>query len=262
MLAERVRPPLLSRLVARLGKGGPLSISGLVQVLGHGEVFQEFRKLVRQYLPEQEMEILSERNEEERAEAFCAAFSQRYFPIGAHEYDFLVARIPVLLHGLSGDDYHSVDDWRPEFLLLGLLAQTPYIDDARVYWLEVAQDIVAMELLERIPDDGYSPAGLAQLLMGSRFEPALLVGEIINHSTGNALWDVDEEMGAEYPEWGREEVEHLTELWGEFQARDRPLNDLLDWLREDLPAHFEQLLDFIDFKLGKGVPHEQLKLPI
>src|SRR3990167_4456056 len=135
MTAERVQvadspAPMvwpLTYLADRL-KVGPPVLSEIVNGLVDIEWMERFLKLIRDFLPDHEEEILSTRRNQ-RAWRFCRLFDRKYFPLGVTNPGFgthnLLYRLPVQLMGMSYDVYHDLD-LRPGYLLLMSLVPYPY----------------------------------------------------------------------------------------------------------------------------------------
>jgi len=119
-LAQRLKvgPPILSEIV-----------NGFVDI----EWMERFLKLIRDFLPEYEEDILS-RPCNQRAWRFCRIFDRKYFALGVTNPAFgtheLLYRLPIQLMGMSYDVYHDLD-LRPGYLLLMSLVPYPYQGDER-----------------------------------------------------------------------------------------------------------------------------------
>lgn len=255
-------PVSMRALAVALRQAGPPSISELASAIGYGEGFSDFQKLITDFLPGRAREILSLPGEERRVWAFCELFSERYFPIyEVDSYANLAAYIPIRFHGVPEDDFHNPTDWNPGFLLMAVLGETPFPEEGfRSVWMDVAAQLVPREMLERLPPRGYPHEHLHEVLDGTRFQGAVTVAEILDHSTGCPLLDYSDADFGDGPQWDREEVDGGTEMWQECRQILEPVDKLEKWLEEDLPAHFEQLLNFLERK--QEVAREQLKLPI
>ncbi len=105
---------------------GPPALSHLLALFGQAEEYGEFTRLVREFLPDLELEILGQ-GALDGASAFAEAFGARYFPLGHLEPGFmesledLTRWVPVHVQGLAWDDYHDLPNWRPGFVLASLL---------------------------------------------------------------------------------------------------------------------------------------------
>ena len=54
--------------------------------------------------------------------------------------------------------------------------------------------------------------------------------------------------------WDDEVIAEGTEEWRKARAIIESVNGLADWLEDDLPAHFAEMLDFILGRLGNINP--------
>ena len=122
----------LSWLAGRLQVGPPQLqelISGFVDI----EVMEKFLKLVRDYLPEHEAEILAEPLRQ-RVYRFCTLFAKQYYPLpfGAQQNTManFVIGLPVEILGMSYEQYHDLN-FRPGYLLLLSLVIYPYEGEER-----------------------------------------------------------------------------------------------------------------------------------
>jgi len=69
-------PPVFPlSVLARMLMGGPPSLAYFIELLEQGESFSGFRDLIREYLPEHEVNIMAE-DLDRRAWRFCQLFSQ------------------------------------------------------------------------------------------------------------------------------------------------------------------------------------------
>ncbi|MBI2328728.1 MAG: hypothetical protein HYU85_03720, partial [Chloroflexi bacterium] len=74
-------PPVFPlSVLARKLMSGPPSLAYFMELLEQGESFAGFRDLVREYLPEHEVNIMAE-DLDRRAWRFSQLFSQYYFPL-------------------------------------------------------------------------------------------------------------------------------------------------------------------------------------
>ena len=246
----------LAVLATRLRSAGPPSLSHLVQLLSGVEHFEDFLELVRQYLPECEAEILLKRTVGDQVQLFTNRFSDRYFPLHdgfwiENGYEDLTAYVPLILQGISWDDYHEIaeigESWRPGYQLLFTLAENPFevYEGARVPLLEACAEIVPQSLVQRIPAGGYAPDALRQLLEGTEFEGAAAAADWLCSNTGTLFldWPSDAEHDVQ---WTPENIRELTEEWQKAKVIIDRLHALAEWLEVNPPQRFGQLLDFID----------------
>lgn len=239
--------PIVSGLARSLRRGPPLP-SHLVSLMQSSEAYARFLELVREYLPEHEREILAESSEWGRIAAFINRFADGYFPLdeGAETYEDFIAGIPVLVQGISYDAYHEMPSyWRPGLLLMTYLVESPYEDEGRVALGEECLGYVSQALLWRVPQRGFSPETLEQIVSGSRYQALGSWARILWHSTGRFFLDVDfDSLAYEDLSWDRETVESLTQDWLQAEATVQAVFQLAEWLEEDPPTRFEEMLSF------------------
>ena len=116
-------PPVfpLSVLAHKL-MSGPPSLAYFMELLEQGESFIGFRDLIREYLPESEVNIMAE-DLDRRAWRFSQLFSRKYFPLHENtlsdEYGIgdLVGGIPFQPLGFSYEGYHAFTGFRQGYIL-------------------------------------------------------------------------------------------------------------------------------------------------
>ncbi|MEK7848623.1 MAG: hypothetical protein AAB270_06840 [Chloroflexota bacterium] len=269
MRAGQARGPLTG-LVQLLRQARPPRLSLLVEWLEGARAFEDFKRLVREFLPDQEQEILGAGGPYDMVAAFVPTFGERYFPLadgvsGDWTFSDLLQFIPIEVYGLEFDDYHELPHYRLGFILASLLVdfETEMGLDGegiRVTAVEAAAKQLPRELLQRIPERGYSLKALAAAL-GDQYPGLLYHARHLCHETGNGFLDVTQEgLWPEPPEWSRELVEELTEEWEEARKMMDESGRFLQWLEENPEEHFSELLDFLEGK--PKVPPEQMPLPL
>lgn len=244
----------LSVLAGRLRWLGVPSLSVLIGRLEGAEEYEDFVALVREFLPEREQEVLSESTPQSQVAVFASHFEVRYFPLDdsfkmgdIESYGDLTRFIPVIPLGLSYDEYQLMaSDWRPGFQLLTYLVENPFGEE-RAALAEACQEYVSSSLLERVPEKGLSPGELNRLTEGAQFKALADWARIIWHDTGNFFLDVDlEELWSGIPlSWDRETTDELTRQWQQAERIQQEILGLVEWLEQDPPARFEELLNFI-----------------
>lgn len=253
---EQQKKEPLEFLARMLKRAAPPSLPALVGYLRDYEEYEEFIRLVKEFLPEYEREILRQDTPSSQMAAFASRFEDRYFPLeatlksgDAEEYMQLTGRIPAVLMGMSYDDYEIItSEGRSGMQLLTYLFETGFIDTGeRVSLAEACGQHVPRELLDLVPEGGFSCSLAHQLLDKTRYEPAALWADYINQNTGNFFLDTDYEMfsAGTGPEWVRAEVEALTPLWQQAELHNEETNSFTEWLEKDLPANFKELLEFM-----------------
>ncbi|MDP3062707.1 MAG: hypothetical protein Q8O40_05800 [Chloroflexota bacterium] len=249
----------LSVLAQRL-QAAPPSLGALLNLIAGAEGFEDFQKLVREYLPDCEHDILAGQPREQVA-AFAQHFRVRYFPL--HEsmewgeveeeypYSDVLTAIPIRPIGISWDDYHELEAWSTGLQLLMALVSDPYFetgepdDGARVALLESCA-VKVDELVKRIPKHGWGPEELHKRLDGTRYAAAALCADWLWHQTDTPWLDLTyEDMDGGGLDWCRENVEWFTQQWPRVEAIEGGIHDLAAWLEEAPEPHFRELLDAI-----------------
>jgi len=120
-------------------------------------------------------------------------------------------------------------------------------DNLRVALAEACAQYVPREVLERVPQGGLKLEEVRQLVSDTPYAGLMHWANILSHDTGTYFLDMDyEEVGYYQLWWDRETVEDLTRQWAQAELIQQELNRFCDWLEEDMPAHFAELLDFIE----------------
>ena len=262
---ETAAPPRLSGL-AKLLLRRPPSLRELVTLVGYAEDYAWFAGLVRRLFPEEGEEVLSAPDARTRVERFTRLFQERHFPLYASFLDFywdegdepiwtwLRRGIPFDLFGFGYDDLHEVwDRYRDGLSAMVLLARPSdsYYeepDGLRVAWLESAAARIPQETLLRIPDGGIPLDALTGALTGTGFEGAAQACSWVCSETGNFFLDASYEDG-EYDgfadPWDDDLIAQGTEEWQQASAVMDSVSRLADWLEDDLPGRFAEMLDFV-----------------
>ena len=253
-MVSRPKQPLpLDILARRLLRFAPPSLSALLDLLVNFEQYQEFLDLVEGYLPERLEELKRLPNSADRVAFFASHFKDRYFPLSSYfeeegdpgdGYGELLRRIPIDYQGVDYDWLHEVDNWRPGDLMLGSL-QVPHVDDGLgLVWLEQCAGHVDKAQLQRLPQGGWSPDRLHQLLDDTRFEAAATFADWQTNGTGNPFLDCHYEYPLE-DDWDMGTVEWLTARWHEAEVLWKQMSELGEWLEEDPTPRYTEMLDFI-----------------
>ena len=262
---EAAAPPRLSGL-AKLLLRRPPSLRELVTLVGYAEDYAWFAGLVRRLFPGEGEEVLSAPDVRTRVERFTRLFQERHFPLYASFLDFfwdegdepiwtwLRRGIPFDLFGFGYDDLHEVwDRYRDGLSAMVLLAKPrdSYYeepDGLRVAWLESAAARIPQETLLRIPDGGFPLDALTGALTGTGFEGAAQACSWVWSETGNFFLDASYEDG-EYDgfadPWDDDLIAQGTEEWRQASAVMDSVGRLADWLEDDLPGRFAEMLDFV-----------------
>ena len=253
-MPKRVSPLLIlaNRLLARRIP----SLSSLVAQISDAENYAAFVAMVKTYLPEREQEILHEPTPQSQVARFASYFEDRYFPLEDYfkwgdmeAYEDITYRIPVVVMGFSYDDYHEAADWRDGALLMTYLIESPWEgEDTNVSMAEACAEHVPVTLVERAANIQLSPGEAHRLLKGTKYEPLALWADRLHYNTGNFFLDTDYEMlmSSMPPDWNPETVEELTRQWQQAELDENKTGEFMDWLEEDIPGRFEELVTFIE----------------
>lgn len=253
--------PLAVLRIKLLSQGVP-SISSLIGQLGDIEGYVDFLKLVQQYLPERERDIMLESSPAAQVARFSSYFGDRYFPLEDHlmweesdEYREITDRIPVIIRGISYDDYHEIaENARDGILLLTYISANPFGEGRFVSITEACQEHVPQELLDRAAGIELEPDEAQRIFAGTKYEPVTFWVKWLHGATGNFFLDTDYELlwSGYAPEWDPEMVEHLTGEWQRADLDDNKLDKFVQWIEEDMLARFEELVNFILEKRNNG----------
>lgn len=255
--------PLLE-LAQKLRSPRPPSVTRLVRLFASADAYKDFVVVVREILPEYEQDILRHPEPVVQMETFISRFNDRYFPLEdgfcdmmeedeEEAYWLFLRGIPVQVMGVSYDDYHEMpDNYRLGLQLMTYLLESPFEagDGARIPLAEACQRHVPIDLLQRVPEGGLSFGYAHELLNGTPYEALAQWGDILDKNTDNDFLNIDYDWFCECgpPDWDRGVVEELTLQWQRAEAIQTSVYRLVDWLEEDPPAHFRELLDFIEGK--------------
>ena len=250
-------------LANKLASLGVPSISVLIAQVDSAEDFADFLNLIDEFLPERRQDILHETSPGAQIAVFASYFADRYFPLDdcirygdAGDYAELTFRIPLIVRGISWDDYHEIpSDWRAGIQLLTYLLRSPYeeYDGPSVALAEACQEHVPQELIERAAGFQLEPAEAHELLNDTPYEQLAHFADWLNGCTNNFFLDTDYEMlMQDILGWGKEDVETLTTQWQQAEATDRRIEEFVEWLEADLPGRFEQLVNFIEERRASG----------
>ena len=259
-------PAQLSGLATLLLRRPP-SLRELVTLVGYADDYAWFVGLVRRLFPQEAEAALAAPDVRGRVERFANLFGERHFPLYAPFIEFwteeegeqppwswLRQGIPFDLMGFGYDGLHEMwDGYREGFAALVLLAQPPdssYMadDGIRVAWLESAAERIPQETLERIPQGGIPLDDLADALKGTRFEGAAQACSWVFAETGNFFLDHTYEDGnydGFSDPWDDDIIQEGTEEWRKAVALMDAVGKLTDWLEEDLPGRFAEMLDVV-----------------
>ena len=267
-------PPVLSDLAEALLRRPP-SLQELIVRLGYAEDYAWFAGLVRRLFPQEAEAVLSVPDAGGRLERFARLFEERHFPLYAPFIEFYVDEgdeppftwlrrgIPFQLMGIGYDGLHEMwDGYREGLSALALLAEAPgfYYDEPeglRTAWLEAAAQRIPQGTLERIPRGGIPLDALTEAVQETEYQGAAQAAAWVRAETGNFFLDECYEDGnyeGFCDPWEEEVIADGTEEWRKASALTDSVIKLADWLEEDLPNRFAEMLDFI---LPRLPVHEQ-----
>jgi hypothetical protein len=283
---KEVKPPPVFPLsiLARKLIGGPPSLAYFVALLEQSETFVGFRELVREYLPEYEVNIMAE-DLDRRAWRFSQLFSGKYFPLSedtlSEEFTIgdLLSRIPMQPIGFSYEGYHRFTEFRKGYILLLSLVECPWDEDplgmeldeevyevpgGRVPILEAVGELVGEGLPRLIPDKGWSAADLHTMTDGTEFEGIGEFADWVFSNTGCYHLDAQGESldTGESIDWSPEQVDEMTDDWkASCEILDK-IHRVALLLEQDSERTFRKLMALLLDKHDLIIPKEQLLLPL
>ena len=258
-------PPLLSGLTGLLLRRPP-SLRELVTLVGYADDYAWFAGLVRRLFPQEAEAALAAPDIRTRVERFGQLFGEQHFPLYAPFFEFFMDEgdeppwtwlrkgIPFELMGFGYDGLHEMwDGYREGLSALVLLAKPPdpfyeEPDGLRVAWLESAAPRIPQETLLRIPQGGIPLDDLTEALEGTGFEGAALAASWVFAETGTFFLDhtYDDGMYEGFADpWEDDIIAEGTEEWRKASALMDAVSQLADWLEEDLPGRFAEMLDVV-----------------
>ena len=261
---EAVAPVLMNGLAELLLRRPP-SLRELATLVGYADDYAWFAGLVRRLFPEEAEAALSAPDVRTRVERFANLFGERHFPLYAPFIEFwteaedeplwswLRRGIPFDLMGFGYDGLHEMwDGYREGLSAMALLVKPPDVyydgpDGLRVAWLESAAERIPQETLLRVPEGGIPLDDLIGALKGTRFEGAAQACSWVLAETGNFFLDHTYDDGSYdgfADPWEDDIIQEGTEEWRKAIALMDSVSKLTDWLEEDLPGRFAEMLDF------------------
>ncbi len=264
---ERVKSDTpLGVLRERLRNVRPPSIYMLLSLFQNAEVYNDFVKLVRDFLPEREKEILENTTPSAQIACFASHFEDRYLPLHPSykqgEYDDyrdLLRDIPVMVMGFGWEDYHELNNARVGVQLMSYLFQSPeWGDEQDGERISLADGFPAAYQQEAklVPARGITLKAARRIFKGKKWEGLRNWAEYINMDTGNWFLDNDDEMrsNCELMEWDKKTVEGMSEDWLQAQAFYDTVMNFASWLEDETkgPAHFKETVDFMLAHLKEG----------
>ena len=262
---EAAAPPLLTGLPGLLLRRPP-SLREMVTIVGYADDYAWFTGLVRRIFPQEAEETLSAPDVRTKVERFARLFAERHFPLYAPYFEFFMEDgdepswtwlrrgIPFDLMGFGYDGLHELwHGYREGISALLLLVKPPdsfygESDEIRTSWLELAAQRIPQSTLERIPRGGIPAETLADALKDTRFEGATKAASWVFAETGNFFLDHCYEDGSYdgfADPWDDDVIAEGTKEWQKARELMDSVCNLAEWLEEDLPARFAEMLDAV-----------------
>ena len=249
----------LEGLREKLRNARPPSISILLGVFRNAETYNDFVKLVREYLPEREKEILEKPTPHEQMACFASHFEDRYLPLHPSfrdemcedDYYELLRDIPVMVMGFGWEDYHELDSARLGAQLMSYLLESSiegYDEGERVALVDGFTPEYQSEA-QRVPASGITLDAARRILKGKKWVGLRNWACYIYQDTGNWFLDTDQEMRSnmQIMEWDKETVEAMSKEWLQAQVFYDKMMEFAGWLEDEIEgtARFKQTIDFI-----------------
>jgi hypothetical protein len=257
-------------IISKLERHYPPNIEAMLDKFASAEGLTEFVSLIREFLPQHESDIMSRVGSEAKILWFVSVFSKSYFPLEdlfdySEGYENFTGFIPVDLYGISYDDYEDfANRYSPEWIcMLALIAYPFYVNEGkdgaedRVPIMDEARGLVG-DVISRIPPEGFKRDYLHKILDKTEYEAMALFADWVCAETGCWQLDASYEEGFEGIEWSKENVAELMSQLPKRQEIEHKSTAFEAWLKEDLKAHFSQLVNAII----SPVPKEQLALSL
>ena len=270
-------PPLLSGLATTLLQPPP-SFQELIIQLHFAEDYTWFTNLVHPLFPEEAEAALAVPSVTKKLQNFAQLFQEKHFPLhpsfidflpdGTEEPPFTQLRlgIPFDLMGFGYDCLHQIwQIYREGIAALALLAEPLHTspdepDGMRTAWLESAAEHIPQETLQRIPPGGIPLTTLTQAVEETEYTGAAHAVAWVRSETDNFFLDLNYEDG-EYDgfadPWEEEIIHEGTEEWRKAKPLITSVTTLANWLEEDLPSRFAELLDFVLPRLPDQQDHRR-----
>ena len=169
-------------------------------------------------------------------------------------WSWLRRGIPFDLMGFGYEGLHELwNGYRDGISALLLLTRPPdsfygESDEIRTAWLESAAERIPQSTLERIPQGGIPVETLTEAVKETRFEGAAKAASWVFAETGNFFLDHTYEDGSYdgfADPWEDEIIKEGTEEWRKASALMDSVCRLADWLEDDLPGRFAEMLDTV-----------------
>lgn len=244
----------------------PVSVAAVACLFNEFALYGRFKELTTTYLPEKAGEIF-EAPYQKRPEKFAEAFSEKYFPLidMCYEEDMaysqLLGEMPIATYGYDAEAMDP-DNTNLEYNCLLALVENSYNDETlHLDWLKsqtfAADGPSEVDLARVHPRRGEE---LHKILDGTKYAFMAEFADWVWWDTGNALLDYWDEGQANFPGWCEEEITGGAASFVECKEFWKREDAFLTWLKEDLRAHFHELVTFIEDKLAPVPKTNQLAL--
>jgi len=280
-------PPVFPlSVLARKLMSGPPSLAYFMALLEQSESFTGFRDLIREYLPEYEVNIMAE-DLDRRAWRFSQLFGRKYFPLHDNtlldEFSIggLLDGIPFQPLGFSYEGYHGFADLRQGYILALALVECPWdegdplglsddeveaegIPGPRIPILEAVGGIVGEGLVRLIPARGWPAEDLHTMTDSTEFDGLGLFADWVNGNTGCIHLDtMGESIEMEgLPGWDPETVDEMTADWRQATEILDKIHRVALLLEQEPERTFRKLVALLTDNRDLIIPKEQLPLPI
>ena len=268
-------PAQLSGLANQLLRRPP-SLRELVTLVGYADDYAWFVGLVRRLFPQEAEAALSAPDVRGRVERFANLFGERHFPLYAPFIEFwteeegeqppwswLRQGIPFDLMGFGYDGLHEMWDGYREGSRPSSSWPSPPIpptwQTTGYGWPGWSQPPSASRRRHwrGFPRAAYPWTTSPRRSRETRFDGAAQAASWVFAETGNFFLDHTYEDGnydGFSDPWDDDIIKEGTEEWRKASALMDSVGKLTDWLEEDIPGRFAEMLDFV---LGRLPNQEQ-----
>jgi len=239
---------------------GPPSLDIIIDLLRSDDDIEKFIELVRTYLPEHEMEILRG-DTDHKITCFMNYFSQKYFRLSipaswdgiyeqlCDEYslgDFCYI-LPLELMGFSEEEYEYIpSNYDIGYIMMTALVVYPFYNEEgqRVPLLEECSSIAGKDIVEEIPERGWTNEQLHALTNGTRFNALADWADWICSETKSCQLNANYEWYEMEP-WSEMLVQQLTEEYPELCRIRQAVENMNLWLCRSPSANFREIIEFL-----------------
>lgn len=262
---RELEPGVILKLAIRLVSLAPPKLSYIIVQIKEAGNLTEFIKIIREFLPEREADIMSTTSMTQQIASFCSYFEDRYFPLQEMFKDFeyneiesygeLVQGVPIIDNlGFDYEQYHEIpENYRDSIKLITFLVECPFEGDegARLVLGEACAKLVPIKLLKMVPEGGFCRESLHKYLDKTPYEGVVTWVDMMWVDTGNYFFDLELTRcgcGMGYiprPDWTREVVDDLTQEWKRAEKIMNDFEVFKKWLEAKPKDRFKEILDFI-----------------